>query len=385
MNPSRISVWMLPIWAETSERFAETEEVVRLIRETDEAARQSAHAAVEADRLLALFLHLQENIDGARFDVALQIRIFGFDRIEIAELIKPQEAQFPKAIAEHLPFVQQQLAPDHFVARRRIAGKLDPPHEELLLLVELQRQVDHLLRIVHVEQRFGVEIDISVIAVEFPEIVERLADLVRVEDIALFQRENSLQEFRFEDQALVGVGAAEVELPHPVLRPFFDLDRDIRRLPVLRADAGHRYRNPGAIQRDGLQSRLFHVDPEIPVILVEAANPDFQVLVQLRPVERLGHNRDFGYVEGNRDRPVVLHRANDFPRRERLVAHDRDRPYFHFRPFVDVEDEFDGVRRGDALVGGFDGRELPPVLRQQFFDHHFGVFDLRGIELALHR
>ena len=89
-----------------------------------------------------------------------------------------------KPVVEYLALVQQQLAADHFVARRRVAGKFDPPHEELLLLVELQRHVDDFLRVVDVEQRLGGEIDISVLAVQFPVIVERLADLVGVEKIS---------------------------------------------------------------------------------------------------------------------------------------------------------------------------------------------------------
>ena len=91
------------------------------------------------------------NIHRARLHVALQLRIFRLDRIEIVELVQPQNAQFPEAVVEYLAFVEQQFAPDHFVARGGVSGEFDAANEELLLLVEIQRQIDHLLRVVHVE------------------------------------------------------------------------------------------------------------------------------------------------------------------------------------------------------------------------------------------
>ena len=70
---------------------------------------------------------------------------------------------------------------------------------------------------------------------------------------------------------------------------------------------------------------------------------------------------------------------------ERLVAHDRDRPHLHLRPFIDIENQLHGVRRRDAFVGGLHRGELPAVLGEQLLDHHFGALDFRGIELAFHR
>ena len=68
-----------------------------------------------------------------------------------------------------------------------------------------------------------------------------------------------------------------------------------------------------------------------------------------------------------------------------LFPYDRDRSHFHFRPFINIEDQFHGVGGGDALVGRLYRGELVPVRGQQAFDHHFGARDFRGIELAFDR
>ena len=60
----------------------------------------------------------------------------GLIGVEIAELVQAQQAQFPETVVEDLPFVQQQFAADHFVARGGVSGKFDAPDEELFLLVE---------------------------------------------------------------------------------------------------------------------------------------------------------------------------------------------------------------------------------------------------------
>ena len=65
-----------------------------------------------------------------------------FKRLEITQLIQPQDAQLPQAVVEDLAFVDQQLAADHLIARGGVAGEIDAPHEELLAFVDRQRQVD---------------------------------------------------------------------------------------------------------------------------------------------------------------------------------------------------------------------------------------------------
>ena len=142
--------------------------------------------------MLAFFLHLQLDVHRAGLHVPLQLRVFRLDGVEISELIQSQKAQFPVAVVEDLALVQQQLAPDHFVARRRVSGKFDPPDEKLLLLVEFHRQVHDFLRIVHIELGLGREVDVAIFAIKLAITVERLADLVGVENVAFLQRKRPL-------------------------------------------------------------------------------------------------------------------------------------------------------------------------------------------------
>jgi hypothetical protein len=75
------------------ERFAESEEIVGLIGQADESAGQAADAALQADRLLALFVQLEQQVDGSLFLVALDFDGFvGVELVEIIELVDAQDA-----------------------------------------------------------------------------------------------------------------------------------------------------------------------------------------------------------------------------------------------------------------------------------------------------
>src|SRR5882757_9390736 len=89
------------------EGFAETEKIVGLIGESDERAGQATDAALQTDGLLALFLELQGEIDGAFFLIALNLNgLVFFDAIEIIELVQTQDADFPSALVEELALVE---------------------------------------------------------------------------------------------------------------------------------------------------------------------------------------------------------------------------------------------------------------------------------------
>ena len=84
-----------------SKRFAQAEEIVRLIGQADEPARKSADATVQADRLLSLFFDLEVEVDGSLFRVALDFDGFvRFDAVEIIELIQSKDADFPCPLVE---------------------------------------------------------------------------------------------------------------------------------------------------------------------------------------------------------------------------------------------------------------------------------------------
>src|SRR6185503_12762767 len=81
-----------------AQRFAQPEEVVRLIAQADERTRQPADATIQSDTVLTFFFYLQGDVDSVVLVIRLQRRILlvlqGF---EIAQLIQPEQAQLPQA------------------------------------------------------------------------------------------------------------------------------------------------------------------------------------------------------------------------------------------------------------------------------------------------
>ena len=119
-----------------TQSFAQSEEIVSGIGCPDETAGDSGNATVQLDRILAALFYLERDIDGVGLGIPLDIgRFFGLQRFKIAELIQAQNAEFPQAIVEDLAFVDQQLTPDHFVARGGVAGEIDATDEELMPLI----------------------------------------------------------------------------------------------------------------------------------------------------------------------------------------------------------------------------------------------------------
>ena len=90
-----------------SERLAEAQEIVGLIRQADITAGKAADAARQADGLFTFFLELQEYVHRALFDVALDLGILRLDGLKIIELIQAQQAEFPQIVAEHVAFTEQ--------------------------------------------------------------------------------------------------------------------------------------------------------------------------------------------------------------------------------------------------------------------------------------
>src|SRR5260370_833001 len=83
---------VLPDLGGKSEGFAETQKIVGLVGQADEAAGQTADAALQANRLLAFFLELQEEVDRALFLVAFDFdRFVGVQFVEIIELVDAED------------------------------------------------------------------------------------------------------------------------------------------------------------------------------------------------------------------------------------------------------------------------------------------------------
>src|SRR6202041_2766909 len=285
----------------------------------------------------------------------------------------------PVAVVEDLAFGKQQLAANPLVARRRVAGELDAAHEELLLLVEHQRQVHDLLCRVHVEVRLGGKVDVSVLAIQFGEAFKRLADLVGVENVAFLQRERPRQQVGLEDEPLIRIRTLERELSHVILLAFGDRNHDIGLISVPVADQRH-----STLHVHRLEFLGGHHNLEIAVILVVSADAYFKILVQFGAVKRLAHHRNIGDAERNAVRPVVFHSADELAAGKGLVSDDGYRADLYLGALINIKDQLHGVGRGDALVGRLDGSELGAVGCEQTLDDHFGALDLRRIELAFH-
>src|SRR5208282_3181432 len=71
------------------EGFAQAEEIVGLIRQSQETAGNSADASREADGLFLFFVQFQTDIHRAGLGVLLEVGVFGLERIEVIELIEP--------------------------------------------------------------------------------------------------------------------------------------------------------------------------------------------------------------------------------------------------------------------------------------------------------
>ena len=170
--------------------LAFAEQVVGGVVDADEGARQSADAAGQADAVLALFLHLQRDVDRAVLHVLLDFRIlFRLQRLEILQLVQPQQAEFPQVAVVDLAFFQRQFAADDFVARRGVALELDAADVELLAFVEIDPQADGLLLVVGFGIGDGREVDVAQRGVGFAQVLQAFADGFGVEDVAIFDLE----------------------------------------------------------------------------------------------------------------------------------------------------------------------------------------------------
>ena len=369
------------------QRFAEPQEVVRGVAEADEAAGEAGHAAVQVDHVAAPLLDLQREIDEALARVARDHGIglgpLRLDRIEVAQLVQAQHADVPQAGVEHVPFVEQELPPDHLVARGRIALELDAPDEELLAFVHGQVEVDlrRGLVLAEFEAGFGHEIDVAEFPVELLEVLHALAQLLDVEDGAFLHREDRAQH-------LVGHAeefhVREAQLAALVALPFLDQEVDVGVLLGLVEE--HR---PG--DQEGAPARgvahvevmLEHVRLEVAPLLVGVPQA-LLVLLELADVEGAREQALEHQAVGNPERLGVLHGPPGALAAEHVEAFEADLAHLDLRAFVDVEDDLH--RRGRNLADfRRDDGVLAAPLAQQFAEDEGGAVDRRRIVPGLDR
>src|SRR5882724_7547316 len=305
-----------------------------------------------------------------------------FNAIEIIQLVKAKNADFPGALVEELAFIDQQLAANYLVPRGGVSAEIDSPDVILFLLVELQRQVDDLPSLVDIEVGFGSEIDKAILTVDAGVILHRLAQFGDVQDLALLDGKCALKRIHFERERLIRIGTDDFERTHAELRTFFDGNRDVDGLALRPAQHGHRHAQLIAHGIDIFKRGRQDPNAEITVILVRPADSDFQVFVQFVAVVGLMHYVDFGDVERNLIGAIMAHRANEFAVAERMVAGEFDLSDLDLWAFFHFENQNDGVARCDALVLRRNFRKLTAVFAEQFLDDDFGLLDFCGIKLA---
>ena len=222
----------------------------------------------------------------------------------------------------------------------------------------------------------------SVLAVSFAVVFDGFADFGGGEDVALLQREDGLERFDFERESFIGVGADDFQRAHLVALAFFDGDGDVDGFAV--GAAGERDAEFVALRVVIFEDRAVGRDDdlEVAVVLIVAANADFEIFGELFGVVGLAENRDVPEVERNRVRAIVAHGADELAIAEGVVAGELDVADFNFRAFLNLEDEDDGVAGSDALVLRRDGGELAAVLAEQFLQDDFGFLDARRVEAA---
>ena len=268
------------------ERLAQSQEVIGLVAEPNKAAGDAADAASQADGLLTLFLDLERDVYCAVLKVSLDFGVLGFDRLEVIELVQPQDTDFPQAIVEQVAFVQQDFAPDHLVAGGDVALELYSADGELLLLVEFERQIDDLLLLIHIRDRLGDEVDVAILTVDLPVVLQGFTHFVHGEDVAFLERKNLLQELCFEEQPFVRVHVSHEQLAHAEPLALFYGDGDVGVLAALAPDDRHRHREAGAMDIHGIGDRVLDQHLEVAIVLIKPADAHLEVFGQLAAVVR---------------------------------------------------------------------------------------------------
>ena len=132
-----------------AEGFAQSQEVVGLVVDAEEGAGIAADAAIHADGVLALLLHLQEQIDGAGIGILVGLGVLvDLERLEVFQLVEAQQAVLPELGVVDRTFVEHQFAADDLVAGDGVALELDARDEELLALVDVDVHGHGLLLLV---------------------------------------------------------------------------------------------------------------------------------------------------------------------------------------------------------------------------------------------
>ncbi len=216
-----------------TERFAQAQEVVGLVVHAQEGARQAADAAVQADRVLALFLHLQQQVNRAGLGILVGLGVLiHLQRFEVLQLVQAQQAVLPQLGVVDRAFVQHQFAADDLVAGDRVALELDARDIKRLAFVDVDIERDGLLLFVEDRLGNGAEVDIAQLAVSLLEVLQAFADQRGVEPLAVFHGEGGAQRL-FVGHGLV---AGEGDGAQPVAGALFNRHQNVDALALVGAE-----------------------------------------------------------------------------------------------------------------------------------------------------
>ena len=243
--------------------------------------------------------------------------------------------------------------------------------KELLLFVEVQRQVDQEPFVIALGIGGGHEVDVTELPVELLVVFEGLPHLREVENIAALHLQDGRELFLLEQLV-----AADDELAQPVLRPFLQGNGEVHALAAPPAPEKGR----PVLGIGHLDLRLLHQGGEISVVLVEAADL-FQVIIDfilvvglVEPVEPRRRAEGLRVLHGALQREIGKHR----------VALKANVAHLDLGAFHDDEGQGHRVRRDVPRAGAHAG-ELPAVFRQELLEDNFGALDHDGVILGLNR
>ncbi len=179
----------------------------------------------------------------------------------------------------------------------------------------------------------------------------------------MLEGKSALQRVDLQRQGLVRIGADDFESAHAEALALFDGDGDVDGLAVA-ASEDQRNAQAIALGVNIIENGFANGHLEIPIVAIQAANTDFQILAQFLAVVSLGEHRDVPEVERNGVGPVVAHGADQLAVAESVVPLEFYLADLDLRAFLNLENENDGVAGSNALVLRGDFRELTAVLAQ---------------------
>ena len=253
--------------------------------------------------------------------------------------------------------------------------ELDTPDVKLLAFVQVNLQRNGLLLVVGIGIGHRREVDVAKGGVSLAQVLQALADLLRVKDVPVFDLELGAEGARVGNRLVAG----KRDLFQAVLIALFHRHGDVDGFASLFVEWPIPRR--GRIANLGL--RIGDQRFEIALCLVVVADA-LGVFVQLGGVVGLGEQAFQENRVRNADGLQVLHRGLQFARLDRLVALEGNLAHLDLRSFFHHERKSHGSWRNRPNFRG-DSRKLPSMGRQQFLDHDLGSLNFGRIVLAFLR